>query len=94
MEFKNKTNKGQKHELLLLPKSLTVINGKVQHNWTHGIPAKRKDRWKDKIINRTTRVSLTFRNVILVQYVSANVKYQCIKQEVTQQCKLIITSAG
>jgi hypothetical protein len=67
MEFENKANKGQKQEILLLPKSLIVINGEAPDNWIHRIAAREKDRWKDKIINRATRLSLTFRNVILGQ---------------------------
>ena len=65
MEFKNKNDKTQKHELLLQPKSLIVIKGESRYGWTHGIPAREKDKWQDKIINRATRVSLTFRKVIL-----------------------------
>lgn len=65
MEFKNKTNRNQKHEILLQPKSLVIITGESRYNWTHGIPAREKDKWQDKTVYRKTRLSLTFRKVIL-----------------------------
>ncbi len=65
MEFKNKNEKRDKHEVLLEPKSLVVITDEARYNWTHGIPAREKDKWLDKTIYRKTRISLTFRKVIL-----------------------------
>lgn len=65
MEFKNKNDKKEKHEILLEPKSLVVITDEARYNWTHGIPSREKDKWLDKIIHRQTRISLTFRKVIL-----------------------------
>lgn len=65
MDFKNKDNKKDKYDFLLEPKSLVVITGEARYKWTHGIPARERDKWLDKIIHRQTRISLTFRKVIL-----------------------------
>jgi alkylated DNA repair dioxygenase AlkB len=65
MDFRNKNNKRDKHQLLLEPKSLVVITDDARYNWTHGIPSREKDNWLGKIIFRKTRISLTFRKVIL-----------------------------
>lgn len=65
MDFKNKDDKKQKKEVLLEQKSLVVITGEARYNWTHGIPSREKDKWLGRYIPRRTRVSLTFRKVIL-----------------------------
>lgn len=65
MDFKNKDNKKEKQEVLLEAKSLVVITGEARYNWTHGIPSREKDKWLGRYIARRTRVSLTFRKVIL-----------------------------
>lgn len=65
MDFKNKEDKKYKHEVLLEPKSLVVITDEARYKWTHGIPSREKDNWFGKIIYRKTRISLTFRKVIL-----------------------------
>ena len=65
MDLKNKNNKNEKQEILLEPRSLIVIADEARYNWTHGIPAREKDKWMGRYIPRRTRVSLTFRKVIL-----------------------------
>ena len=65
MDFKNKDDRKEKKEVLLEPRSLVVITGEARYNWTHGIPSREKDKWLGKYIPRRTRVSLTFRTVIL-----------------------------
>lgn len=65
MDFKNKNDKKEKHEVLLERKSLVVITDEARYNWTHGISSREKDKWLGKIIHRKTRISLTFRKVIL-----------------------------
>jgi alkylated DNA repair dioxygenase AlkB len=65
MDFKNKGDKKDKHELLLEPKSLVVITGDARYNWTHGIASREKDKYLGNTIFRKTRISLTFRKVIL-----------------------------
>lgn len=65
MDFKNKNDRQHKKEVLLEPRSLVVITGEARYNWTHGIPAREKDKWLDRYIPRQRRVSLTFRKVIL-----------------------------
>ena len=65
MDFKNKIDKTEKYELLLKPKSLIVITGEARYKWTHGIPAREKDKWLGETIYRKARISLTFRKVII-----------------------------
>jgi alkylated DNA repair dioxygenase AlkB len=65
MEFKNKHDKKQKREFLLEPRSLVVMTGESRYEWTHGIPSREKDKWLGKLIHRKTRISLTFRKVIV-----------------------------
>lgn len=65
MNFKKRYDKEEKQELMLEPRSLFIIKGDARYEWTHGISAREKDKWKDKLIPRTTRISLTFRKVII-----------------------------
>lgn len=65
MNFKNKYDKKDKYEVLLESKSLVVITDEARYNWTHGIPSREKDKYLGKTIFRKTRISLTFRKVIL-----------------------------
>jgi len=52
---------GKVKSALLDPGSALVMQGEARHQWMHRIKAKMSDRG----IRRKTRVSLTFRNVIL-----------------------------
>lgn len=55
----------EKIPVLLKPKSAVVLKGKSRYNWTHGIPARKSDIINGVKKNRTRRVSLTFRKVII-----------------------------
>lgn len=67
MDFINKETK-EKIEVLLEPRSLVVLKGDARYLWTHGIVGKKTDDFKGQRHERTTRVSLTFRNVVLRQH--------------------------
>jgi len=64
MELTNRTTQ-QVVPLLLEPKSLVVLQADARFVWTHGIPARKTDRFEGRVIQRRRRVSLTFRKVIL-----------------------------
>jgi len=65
MEFKKLTDRSVKKLVYLEPRSLVVLKGDSRYGWTHGIPARDKDTWQGRRIPRKTRVSLTYRKVIL-----------------------------
>jgi len=65
MEFKKLTDRSVKKLVYLEPRSLVVLKGDSRYGWTHGIPARDKDPWQGRRIPRKTRVSLTYRKVIL-----------------------------
>ena len=56
---------GEKSSLLLEPRSLLVFNGDARYVWQHAIAARKTDRYNGQIIQRTRRISLTFRKVTL-----------------------------
>jgi hypothetical protein len=62
MEFTNNENKVP---VLLEPCSLVVLSCDARYKWKHAIPARKTDKYNGQIINRSRRVSLTFRNVII-----------------------------
>jgi alkylated DNA repair dioxygenase AlkB len=64
MEFKHKRT-GAVHHQLLETCSLLLLKGPARYQWTHAIPARRKDEWLGESIVRKRRVSVTFRKVIL-----------------------------
>jgi alkylated DNA repair dioxygenase AlkB len=64
MEFINKETK-EKVEVFLEPRSLVVLKNDARYLWTHGISGKKSDYLKGQKYERSTRISLTFRNVIL-----------------------------
>eukprot|EP01089_Gocevia_fonbrunei_P002554 TRINITY_DN12502_c1_g1_i1.p1 TRINITY_DN12502_c1_g1~~TRINITY_DN12502_c1_g1_i1.p1 ORF type:complete len:222 (-),score=35.48 TRINITY_DN12502_c1_g1_i1:656-1321(-) len=47
--------------VFLAPRSLYILTGDSRYNWTHGIKYATQDEWKNTIINRGRRVSITFR---------------------------------
>ena len=56
--------KSSRHmELLLQPNSLLVMEGEARHDWTHAIPARKRDLVKGQKLQRTRRISLTFRQM-------------------------------
>jgi alkylated DNA repair dioxygenase AlkB len=56
---------GDKSSLLLEPRSLLVLTGDARYVWQHAIAQRKTDRHNGQIIQRTRRISLTFRKVIL-----------------------------
>lgn len=64
MDFINIRTK-EKIDVMLEPRSLVVINGESRHAWSHGIAQRKTDIFKEKKIDRTVRISLTFRKVII-----------------------------
>lgn len=56
---------GAKSSLLLEPRSLLVLSGDARHLWQHAIAHRKTDRYNGQTINRTRRISLTFRNVMM-----------------------------
>lgn len=64
MDFTNpKTS--EKRSIVLEDCSLIVLSGPARYDWQHAIPARKSDIINGIKTERTRRVSLTFRNVIL-----------------------------
>lgn len=55
----------EKQEIYLEPRSLIVLSGPARYEWQHAIPARKSDIIDGIKTERTRRISLTFRNVIL-----------------------------
>lgn len=55
----------EKSSLLLEPRSLLLLTGNARHIWQHAIAGRKTDRYNSQIIQRTRRISLTFRKVIV-----------------------------
>jgi alkylated DNA repair dioxygenase AlkB len=55
---------GKKSSLLLEPRSLLVLSGDARYAWQHAITGRKIDRYNGQIIERTRRISLTFRKVL------------------------------
>jgi alkylated DNA repair dioxygenase AlkB len=55
----------EKSSLLLEPRSMLVLTGDARYIWQHAIAGRKTDRYNGQIIQRTRRVSLTFRKIIL-----------------------------
>jgi alkylated DNA repair dioxygenase AlkB len=64
MNFINLRTK-QKIEVMLESGSLVVLSGEARHNWTHGIAQRKTDNFKGMKSERSLRISMTFRKVIL-----------------------------
>ncbi len=62
----NFTERGTAHRVacLLERRSAVVLRDQARYDWTHGIPARKKDVWLGETIRRARRISLTFREVI------------------------------
>lgn len=63
-------DKKEKIDLLLEPGSLTVMEKDARYNWKHSIRPRKKDKYCDREIVRTRRISITFRKVIVNNIVS------------------------
>ncbi len=64
MEFSN-LKTGEKKSTVLEDRSLIVLSSPARYEWQHAIPARKSDIISGIKTERTRRVSLTFRNVIL-----------------------------
>ena len=74
MDFTHATT-GGKQSHLLEPRSLLMLTGDARYVWQHAIAERKSDRYNSQIIQRTRRISLTFRKVISTSP-SANAKQQ------------------
>ena len=63
MQFVEKAS-GREEELLVEPGSALVLSGAARNEWTHAIPARSSDVWRDRELPRGRRVSLTFRKML------------------------------
>lgn len=63
MAFANKTL-GQSYSVILERRSLLVMSGIARYEWTHSIPARKRDVLDGRTVPRERRLSLTFRKVI------------------------------
>jgi alkylated DNA repair dioxygenase AlkB len=64
MDFIQKRSR-EKIDVLLEPRSLTVVQDESRYQWTHGIAARKTDQFHGRKFERQLRISLTFRKVIL-----------------------------
>lgn len=64
MEFSNPKT-GEKKSIALEDRSLIVLSGPARYEWQHAIPARKSDIINGVKTDRASRISLTFRNVIL-----------------------------
>lgn len=65
MGFTNIETSDKVH-LLLEPCSLLIFQEEARYKWKHGISPRKKDIYQGQTILRDRRISLTFRNVILI----------------------------
>jgi alkylated DNA repair dioxygenase AlkB len=64
MDFINLDTK-EKIAIVLYPRSLVVIKGDSRYKWSHGISSRKVDLIEGRPFERTKRISLTFRKVII-----------------------------
>lgn len=62
MDFSHASS-GEKHSIMLEPRSLLMLSGAARYEWKHSIPARKTDSYHGQKYTRARRVSLTFRNV-------------------------------
>ncbi|MAF97321.1 MAG: alpha-ketoglutarate-dependent dioxygenase AlkB [Micavibrio sp.] len=53
----------ERQELYLQERSLIVLSGAARYEWTHAIPARKSDVFQGFKVERTRRLSLTFRTM-------------------------------
>mgnify|MGYP000161339277 CR=1 FL=1 len=58
------TNRNEKHEIYLEPRSLIVLSGSARYEWAHAFPARKSDIVNGFKIKRRRRVSLTSRTIV------------------------------
>ncbi|WP_396142747.1 alpha-ketoglutarate-dependent dioxygenase AlkB [Flavobacterium sp.] len=54
-----------KVSLLIPPRTLIIMKGESRYNWHHAIPSRKKDVFNSTVYNRSKRVSVTLRKVIV-----------------------------
>lgn len=54
---------GKKGTIMLAPRSLLVLSGEARYDWMHAIPARKQDSFQNSILERSRRISLTFRTI-------------------------------
>lgn len=64
MDFSELKSKRQQH-LLLEPGSLLIMQGEARYQWQHGIASRKTDIYDSKRYQRSRRISLTLRKVVL-----------------------------
>ena len=64
MNFSRPTTK-EKIPVFLPRRSAVILKGESRYEWKHSIPARKTDKYQNKIYQRERRVSLTFRKVII-----------------------------
>jgi alkylated DNA repair dioxygenase AlkB len=52
---------GRRESMLLTPRSLLVLSDEARYDWEHGIARRKNDRWLDRLMPRSRRLSVTFR---------------------------------
>ena len=65
MQFQNTHDRHRKEELYLQERSLIVLSGAARYEWTHAIPGRKSDVVNGFKVERSRRVSLTFRSMVL-----------------------------
>lgn len=63
MVFRQKRS-GARRAIILEPRSALVMTGAARYDWTHEIPARKSDHVDGRKIERSRRISLTFRKVV------------------------------
>ncbi|MEQ8306346.1 MAG: alpha-ketoglutarate-dependent dioxygenase AlkB [Hoeflea sp.] len=63
MVFRDKRSKARL-AVILEPRSAVVVAGPARYEWTHEIPARKSDGIDGKKVDRSRRVSLTFRKTV------------------------------
>lgn len=63
MDFAN-PDTGEQYEQYLKPCSIAIMRDDARWKWTHSIAARKTDKWENRTIDRTNRISITYRSVV------------------------------
>jgi alkylated DNA repair dioxygenase AlkB len=63
MDFANPET-GDKYEQYLKPCSIAIMRDEARWIWTHSIASRKIDNWENRVIERTNRISITYRSVV------------------------------
>lgn len=63
MDFRSES--GQMGSMLLPARSMIILTGDARYSWKHSITARKRDKLGDREFQRSRRLSLTFRTVLL-----------------------------